>query len=60
MLMSYEYCMLLDFDSTIMNLTLDYKGAVIQKMLNKPSVDPVQEAYKIQKRWIERKSKDLY
>lgn len=55
MLMEYEYIMSLEFDTNEMLqcLTLrdKFKGAVTQKLLNKPPLNPIDAAYKLKKRY---------
>lgn len=54
-LMEYEYIMSLKFDTEefLQCLTLrdKHKGAMTQKMLNKPPVSPIDAAYKLKKRY---------
>ena len=54
-LMEYEYIMSLKFDTAefLQCLTLrdKHKGAMTQKMLNKPPVSPTDAAYKLKKRY---------
>lgn len=54
-LMEYEYIMSLKFDTSefLQCLTLrdKHKGAMTQKMLNKPPVSPIDAAYKLKKRY---------
>lgn len=63
-MIEYEYCMSLQFDTQALIDTLQlkdkYKGAVVQKYINKPPVDINHEVYKLQKERIKRKSKDMY